>query len=660
MRSRLYTGKILHARSWPVKNRFQYPVYFYAFDIDELEELDKKVLFFGHNRFHPVALHDRDYLTPGPDSLRDKLDSLLRNAGHDPTTGRVELVTSARVMHYVFNPVNFFYCYDPGGELERVVVQVNNTFGEMHIYLLTDLLAERRGGELHYRADKVFHVSPFFDRVGRYDFYLSDISRGDLDITLHYRQEERIVFAARLTGTGRPLARWTVASKLLRHPLTATITMPRIIWQAARLRYQKHLPAYHKPPPSSPMTIRPAPPGLLARLGRMMTTAFLRRIESGDLTLVFPDGRRERYGESKGKRADIRVVDNNFFRRTLLRGGIGFGESYVAGEWNTSDLSGTLALLSENIEHLEEKHHRISSLGRSYEYLRHLLRFNTRAGSRRNIEAHYDLSNDFFALFLDPKMVYSCGIYKRSETTLEEAQIKKLRTVIEMAGITADDHVLEIGCGWGSFAMEAALTTGCRVTGITISREQLEFARKRVREAGLEEKVKLELRDYRHIAGTYDKVVSIEMLEAVGHAKLGTWFAACDRALKPGGKAVVQVITIPHERYDQYRRSSDWIRKHIFPGGHLPSMEAMQKAVERNSSLSIAAVESIGKHYVRTLDDWDRNLRQHGDQAAALGYDDRFLRKWEYYFAYCRAGFETGAIDNLQIILKKPERGTTQ
>lgn len=218
----------------------------------------------------------------------------------------------------------------------------------------------------------------------------------------------------------------------------------------------------------------------------------------------------------------------------------------------------------------------------------------------------------------------------------------------------AQDHVLEIGCGWGSFAIEAARNTGCRVTGITISAQQLELARQRVREAGLEDKVTLKLLDYRHLEGSYDKVISIEMLEAVGHGNLGIWFAVCDRVLKPGGAAVVQVITIPHERYHQYRRSSDWIRKHIFPGGHLPSLKAIEDAVERNSTLATTKVQSIGSHYARTLEEWDVNLKKNHQRARDLGFDDFFLRKWEYYFAYCRAGFETGAIDDHQIVLEKP------
>ena len=654
MRSSLYNGRVMHARSLPVRNRFSYPVYFYAFDIDELEEVDRTVLLFGHNRVRPVALHDRDYLTPGPGSLREKLRDLLARTGKQGPSGRVILVTSARVLHYVFNPVSFFFCYGLEGDLEQVIVQVNNTFGEMHVYPLDERLPGRREGEHHFRAEKVFHVSPFFDRVGHYDFYLRDITRQDMDIVIQYRQGEKIVFAARLSGTPVPLKRWTVAAKLLRHPFTASLTMPRILRQAARLRFARHLPVYHKPPPLSPLTIRPAPPGPLDRLGRRVLETFLSRITQGNLSVTFPEGNSRNFGREDGRNASLKVVDNRFFRRTLFGGGIGFGESFVAGEWTTEDISGTLALLADNLEVLKEKHHRLSALGRTVDYTRHLLKPNTRTGSRRNIQAHYDLRNEFFALFLDPTMTYSCGLYPAPDTSLEEAQRIKLRTIIDKARIRKEDHILEIGCGWGSFAVEAARITGCRVTGITISREQLKLARERIRENNLEGRVQLEMMDYRNVTGLFDRIVSIEMLEAVGHGNLGSWFALCDRVLKPGGLAVVQVITIPHERYGPYRRSSDWIRKHIFPGGHLPSRESLAEAAGKSSHLAITGVETIGPHYVRTLEDWNRNLREGRGEAAALGYSDAFLRKWEYYFAYCRAGFETGAIDDLQIVLEKP------
>lgn len=658
MRSKIYSGKVMHTRTKPVRHKFSYPVYYYSLDLDEIEKLDREILFFGHNRLRPVALHDRDYLRPGDEPLKKKLQTILKQAGQNGHMGKVDLVTSARVMHYVFNPVSFFICSSPEGSLDKVVVQVNNTFGEMHVYVLTNPLACRRPGETHYKAEKVFHVSPFFDRTGTYDFYFKDPGRNNLDIIIQHKEDQEVVFAARLTGKPRTLGRWSIAGKLTLHPLTASLTMPRIIWQAAKLRYRKHLPVYHKPSPVSPMTIRPAPPGVLSRLGQKAAMSFFKRIEEGQLTLVYADGRVEHFGNEKGRKGEIQIVDNAFFKRTLLKGGIGLGESYVSGDWTARDLPGTLALLAENLDHLKEKHHRLSILGRTFDHTRHILRPNTLSGSRRNISSHYDLSNEFFSLFLDRTMTYSCGLYPAEDTSLEEAQLNKLKTIIEKARINEGDHVLEIGCGWGSFAIEAVRAAGCRVTGITISREQLKLARERVAAAGMEDKINLILLDYRELEGSYDKIVSIEMLEAVGHANLETWFRVCGKVLRPGGRAVLQVITIPHERYSQYVRSSDWIRKHIFPGGHLPSLETLKGAAVKGSDLVIKDVNSIGPDYARTLRDWSLNLAGRHQEAFALGFEETFLRKWQYYFAYCQAGFETGAIDDLQIIMEKPETGT--
>ncbi|UCG38352.1 MAG: DUF1365 domain-containing protein, partial [bacterium] len=295
MRSRIFTGTILHARALPVRHRFRYGVYFYAFDLDELEDLPAEVFLFGHNRVRPVAIHDRDYLEPGPGSIREKLSRFLARYGL-PAPARAILVTSARVLHYVFNPVSFFFCYDQKEALQCVVAQVNNTFGEMHLYLLSRPMASRRKGEMHYRAEKVFHVSPFFQRKGVYDFYIRDVREGDLDIAIHYSQGEDLVFAARLTGISVPLSRWTVAGKLLHHPLRVSLTMPRILWQAARLRFQRRLPYFPKPAPVSADTVRPAPPGLLDRVGRRVVPAFLGRLTRGRLALTYPEGRREIMG----------------------------------------------------------------------------------------------------------------------------------------------------------------------------------------------------------------------------------------------------------------------------------------------------------------------------------------------------------------------------
>lgn len=656
MNSLIYQGEVSHARLAPRPHSFRYPVYFYAFDLDELPELARRIPLFGYNRRRPVAIHDGDYLQPGPAPLRRKLAAVLGQAGiAEPQ--RVVLVTAARYFNYVFNPISFFYCYDGAKRLLCVLAQVNNTFGEMHLYLLTEPLPESSGEQLQFQSAKQFHVSPFFDRRGDYRFLLSQPA-ARLDNQIHYHQTQQLLLIARLQGQARPLTGGNLLRTILNHPLSAALTMPRILWQAARLYWQRRLPVFTKPVPDHAMTIRPVPPGPLDRLGQTLCLRFLSRLKQGELRLTLPDGRRYRFGrEGEQPSLQLTVREYRFFRRLLLSGDIGFGEAYTDGDWSCDDLPGLLTLLAVNQEAMDDRSLVTASFGRWLNSLRHQLRANTLKGSSRNIRAHYDLSNDFFASFLDPSMTYSAARFESEADSLEQAQRRKLHTIIAKAGLGPDDHVLEIGCGWGSFAIEAVRQSGCRVTGITLSQEQLTLARERVRQAGLEERIELRLCDYRQLQGRFSKIVSIEMLEAVGHAGLKTFFAACDRALLPGGRAVIQVITIADRNYQAYRWSSDWIRKHIFPGGHLPSVGALAAAMAAGSRLKLVSLEQRGQDYVRTLECWRHTLLARRREIFALDYDEAFLRTWDYYFSYCIGGFNAGLIDLAQLVLDKPEPG---
>lgn len=654
MNSLIYQGEVSHARLVPLTHNFRYPVYFYAFDLDELPRLARQIPLFGYNRRRPVAIHDGDYLQPGPAPLRQKLTAVLGQAGlAEPR--RVVLVTAARYFNYVFNPISFFYCYDGADRLLSVLAQVNNTFGEMHLYLLTQPLPESTGEQLQFQQAKQFHVSPFFDRRGDYRFVLSQPA-ARLDNQIHYHQAQQLVLIARIQGEARPLTGGNLLRTILRHPLSAALTMPRILWQAARLFWQRRLPVYTKPVPDHAMTIRPVPPGPLDRLGQSLCLRFLSRLTRGELRLTLPDGRRYRFGRA-GEQPSLQLTvrEYRFFRRVLLAGDIGFGEAYTDGDWSCDDLPALLTLLARNQEVMDDRSLVSATFGRWLNYLRHRLRANTLKGSSRNIRAHYDLSNDFFASFLDPSMTYSAARFESEADSLEQAQRRKLQHIIAQAGIGAEDHVLEIGCGWGSFAIEAVRQTGCRVTGITLSQEQLTLARERVRQTGLEERIELQLCDYRQLQGRYSKIVSIEMLEAVGHAGLTTFFAACDRALLPGGRAVIQVITIADRNYRSYRLSSDWIRKHIFPGGHLPSVGALAQAMAAGSRLNLVSLEQRGHDYARTLAYWRQTLLAKRREIFALDYDEEFLRTWDYYFSYCIGGFNAHIIDLAQLVLDKPD-----
>jgi cyclopropane-fatty-acyl-phospholipid synthase len=393
--------------------------------------------------------------------------------------------------------------------------------------------------------------------------------------------------------------------------------------------------------------------GLFERAGEAIVMPTLEKIRSGKLTIVLPDGTTRVFGDrDSAVRANIAIRRPDFFRRVLLWGDVGFGEAYTAGDFETDDLTALIRLFIENGEAMEVDNTRWALWGKIRNRLRHVLNSNTVAGSRRNIYAHYDLGNDFFKLFLDPSLMYSCARFEDGDD-LESAQRRKVASILDKAHVQAGDEVLEIGSGWGTCAIEAA-KRGAKVTTLTISQRQFEFARERVKREGFEDWVEVRFCDYRKAEGCYDKIISIEMIEAVGHSFLGTFFAACDRLLKPDGIVVIQAITIPDQRYEAYRRGCDWIQKHIFPGALIPSLTALSNAMTKNSNLVTESVENIGIHYTRTLREWRRVLLNREKDLQALGFDPKFLRTWEYYFSYCEAGFATRTLGDLQLVLTRP------
>eukprot|EP00879_Flechtneria_rotunda_P033158 GHRR01036696.1.p1 GENE.GHRR01036696.1~~GHRR01036696.1.p1 ORF type:complete len:424 (+),score=170.94 GHRR01036696.1:203-1474(+) len=348
----------------------------------------------------------------------------------------------------------------------------------------------------------------------------------------------------------------------------------------------------------------------------------------------------------------------NLFKKIVQRTDVGLGEAYMDGDFLVDDLAGFMAITVANARNLESQKGMLGMATWINDKLlaaAHVRRSNTREGSRKNIEEHYDAGNAMYATFLDQTMTYSAAIHTKDQNgDLQAAQIAKLDAVIAAAGIGPDDHVLEIGCGWGSFAIRAASVTGCRVTGLTLSKEQLAEAAARVAAAGLSNKVTLLLCDYRDCPGlgTYDKVVSIEMIEAVGHEHLVSYFATISAALKPAGKAVIQVIAQPDKRYEQYCRSSDFIKEHIFPGGHLPSMGAMVEAA-RGTDLAVTALQDIGSDYAITLRAWRAAWNTNKKQILDLGYSNSFWLKYDFYFAYCEAAFDAKYIHDFHITWEK-------
>jgi len=374
----------------------------------------------------------------------------------------------------------------------------------------------------------------------------------------------------------------------------------------------------------------------------------------GRLTVEFPDGERQTFGpESSAVRARIRIENPAFFRRFLLGGDMGVGESYMDGEWEADDLATFLTLAAENEDRLAVVSPLTKTLNVGNDIL-HRLRRNTRRGSRKNIAAHYDLSNDFFGLFLDETMTYSSAVFESGDQSLADAQRNKYRSLAEKAQLGPGDHVLEVGCGWGGFALFAAREYGCRVTGITVSERQRSLARARVAGAGLEDRIEICLQDYRDVDGTFDKIVSIEMFEALGQEHWPVFFAKLEQVLAPRGLVALQTISVPDHRFEGYARHCDWIQRYIFPGSLLASLHHVTGAMKQASRLGVHHLEDIGPHYALTLARWRQAFLSRLEEVRALGFDDRFVRMWDYYLAACQAYFATRRLGDLQLILTRP------
>ncbi len=391
-------------------------------------------------------------------------------------------------------------------------------------------------------------------------------------------------------------------------------------------------------------------------MARILLTQALRRWRGSRLSVGLTDGRRLEFGPAGKTVHRIQVNNERAFLRIATGGTTGAGESYMDGDWTCEDLPGLIGAALANTAAI-----RLDgpmALGRRLlDLARHRRRSNTRSGSEKNIHAHYDLGNDFFALFLDPEtMAYSCAIFEPGDD-LAAGQQRKFETICQRLSLGPDDHVLEIGCGWGGFAIHAARQSGCRVTGITISREQLELARKRVTAAGMADLVTIEYCDYRDVAGQFDKIVSIEMFEAVGKEYWDDFFAACARVLRPGGQMLMQTIAIPDSGRDNALRASGWISKYIFPGGILPAVAEISDSLRRTGeALEISHEHEIGPHYVRTLIEWRERFFREIASVRAIGFDDRFIRMWDFYLGSCAGAFDARSIRDVQLLFKRRQR----
>ena len=393
-----------------------------------------------------------------------------------------------------------------------------------------------------------------------------------------------------------------------------------------------------------------------------LTSALLRRgvlrqlsqLKSGHL-VVIENGERLMFGDSgAGLVGEVQIHDTSVWGMIASNGSIGAGEAFIHGYWSSPDLTKVIRVLVSNMDVLDAMEGGLARLGRPLIRGLHWINRNTRKGSQKNIAAHYDLGNEMFEQFLDPTMMYSAAQFLTADDTLEQAQLNKLQRICQKLDLKPTDHLLEIGTGWGSMALYAAQHYGCKVTTTTLSKEQFDYTQARIEALGLQEQVTLLLEDYRDLTGQYDKLVSIEMIEAVGHHFLPSYFKQCSQLLKPHGLMLLQAITIRDQRYEQAKSSVDFIQRYIFPGGALPSVQKMLEIVGKDTDMNLMHMEDFGLHYAKTLRLWHENFRHAHGRLTELGYDEYFLRLWEFYLCYCEGGFLERSIGTAQLLLAKP------
>jgi len=673
VRSAIYTGTLTHARRTPAEHVFRYPVCMYAIDVDEVVHLDRSLRLFSYNRPGLLTLRDRDHLGDPMRPVGENVRAHLAGRGVDVQDVRITMLTNLRTAGYVFNPVTYFYVHGPDGNLRCVLAEVSNTFGERLPYLLTD--AERIAplrDEHAFRHDKRMHVSPFFPLEQEYIFRMGEPGE-TLNIRMDVLQGDERPFWAQLTGVRHPFTDRELGRALLRYPLMSQQVIFFIHLEALKL-WRKRVPVHRKPgfmpsegsiaaapdpaDGSRDRGLRPIPdarPSPFAPVAKALALRGMRNPSGGWFELEMPDGTVHRMGSgANGPRfARVTVTSKDFFRRIARRGRVGFGEAYQAGDWLTDDLPAFLEMLALTAEDVRRRPP-ASLVPAAIAKRPRLPNPADLVRARRDVRYHYDLGNDLYEAFLDPSMTYSCAYFEHEGQPLEDAQQAKYRRLCEKLRIGPEHHVLEVGCGWGGFAIHAARERGCRVTGITLSTEQAAEARRRVAEAGLSDQIGIVICDYRQMQGAYDRIVSIEMIEAVGYDGLPAYFANLDRLLAPEGVIGIQAITVPDQRLERYRRGTDWIREYIFPGAFCPPLASMVDAMRTSSELQVEGIENIGIHYATTLRVWRERFMANADRVRGLGFSDEFIRTWEFYLAFCEAGFRTRALGDLQMVISRP------
>ena len=651
----LYETTIRHQRTAPVRHAFTHRSYTWLVDLDHLPD---------HGLLGRFAA--RDHIGDPERSIRTNIDTFLAAHGVDLAGGTILMLAQARVAGFCFNPITVFWCHDGTGRLAGVVVEVHNTYGDRHAYLV------RPDANGRASVDKALYVSPFNDVSGRYRLHLPPPGER-LSMGVVLERDGMPPFVTTVRGRALPASRSAVRRLALHHPWEPVVVAARIRWQGVRL-WAKRLPVVDRPVhPDQPGAgaqghvdasawpdVARVPHGPRAAVaGGVAERLFRGIVRSLDLRVELPDGSTLGRQQDRGPLPLMRVHrPTALFRRVGADGLIGFGESYLAGDWDADDLAAVLGVFAARLDRLVPRP--LQRLRAAYVARHPETERNTPEGSRTNIARHYDLSNELFAAFLDPSMTYSgalfgdllgAGRYRPTRADLMSAQHAKIDRLLDRAGVRDGSRLLEIGTGWGELAIRAA-RRGAVVRSVTLSREQRDLARARVERAGLGDQVRIELLDYRSVEGRYDAVVSVEMVEAVGLDYLPDYFATIERVLAPGGRVALQAITMDDRRMRQTRHTYTWVHKYVFPGGLIPSAEALSRAAAR-SGLVPGESFAMGPHYAETLRLWDEEFLARWPEVARLGFDEVFRRMWHFYLCYSRAGFDSGYLDVQQLVLTR-------
>ena len=654
----LYRTRITHLRRAPVHHYFEHRSYSWYVDVDQLPRLPRWL--------RPFARFDaRDHFDGEPnDTLRQRIDAFLADRGIDLRGGTITALLQARVLGYVFNPLSLYWCHDADGVLRHVVAEVHNTYGGRHAYLLPP-----DDGQPAMVMKKLY-VSPFNDVDGYY-LVRAPLPDAELDVTISLHRENQPAFVATLRGeqtTGQHrrdpaaaaggtagTADGGVGNSGAGHHAVAAPGSGGAASRGDRKRKGRAAVSVDIAGTvgSTVDSVRwpdvarvPAGP-LSVVSGSIADRLFRRAAARLPVRLVYPDG--TVVGAADPTLPTMVIHRPEAMARRIGRYGlIGFGESYMAGEWSSDDLGGFITEFAKSVADLVPVP--LQRL-RPFAVVRPpLSQHNSPAQARRNIAEHYDLSNELFAVFLDETMTYSSALFETLPATqarLADAQRRKIDRLLDAARVGPGSRVLEIGTGWGELCIRAA-ARGAHVRSVTLSAEQQRLAQHRVVAAGLADRVEIELRDYRETDGRYDAVLSVEMIEAVGYRFWPTYFQTLERLVAPGGRVAIQAITMPHDRMLATRNTYTWIQKYIFPGGLLPSTEAIVGITERHTRLRTVDMLSLRPHYAETLRLWRERFLKRRDAVAALGFDDAFQRMWELYLAYSEAGFRSGYLDVYQ------------